>query len=190
MGSLKILRALAFAGLTLLTAQAQAEDTEPAPFDVAWLDKYTDTAPEALTPDMGLGNAAKSASLSLKEALQNQLEQWRGTPHRLGGTGESGIDCSALVRSIFSSVAGLELPRSSREQQKEGASVARTELRTGDLVFFKSGPTGRHVGIYVSDGKFLHTSSLMGVTISSLDEAYWKKRYVSARRLSGMDALR
>ncbi len=94
-----------------------------------------------------------------------------------------GIDCSAFVQRTFREQFGLELPRSTSEQQETGKSISRTQLRTGDLVLFRAGSTGRHVGIYLGNNQFVHASTSSGVTISSMDEPYWKKRYNEARRV-------
>lgn len=58
-----------------------------------------------------------------------------------------------------------------------GKSVSRSNLRTGDLVLFRAGSTGRHVGIYIGNNQFVHASTSGGVIISSMNEPYWKKRY-------------
>lgn len=186
-------RALFCSSLAVCATQVSAETTEP--FDIALFEQYlTDS------PSLGSSGAQPGANTGLQSGFQSgknlvstlhdQFAEWRGTPHRMGGTDRSGIDCSALVRHIFSTYFGVNLPRASRDQSKEGISVTRKDLKPGDLVFFKSGPTGRHVGIYVADGKFLHTSSLIGVTISSLDEKYWNKRFVAARRMPGMETFK
>ena len=69
------------------------------------------------------------------------------------------------------------------EQQEMGKSVSRSNLRTGDLVLFRAGSTGRHVGIYIGNNQFVHASTSSGVIISSMNEPYWKKRYNEARRV-------
>ena len=86
-------------------------------------------------------------------------------------------------RRTFREQFGLELPRSTYEQQETGKSVSRTNLRTGDLVLFRAGSTGRHVGIYIGNNQFVHASTSSGVIISSMNEPYWKKRYNEARRV-------
>lgn len=118
----------------------------------------------------------------IREALLAQHQRWSGTPYRLGGTSERGIDCSALVRNVYRDTFNLELPRSTRGQIHEGRPIDRQELQAGDLVFFS--PPGRynHVGIYVGDGYFLHASTSQGVIISSLDNSYWQRYYWQARR--------
>lgn len=85
-----------------------------------------------------------------------------------------GIDCSSFVQRTFREQFGLELPRSTYEQQETGKSVSRTNLRTGDLVLFRAGSTGRHVGIYIGNNQFVHASTSSGVIISSMNEPYWK----------------
>ena len=118
----------------------------------------------------------------VREALMAQHQRWAGTPYRIGGTSERGIDCSALVRNVYRDTFNLELPRSTRGQIHEGRSIDRQELQAGDLVFFR--PPGRynHVGIYVGDGYFLHASTSKGVTISRLDNSYWQRYYWQSRR--------
>ncbi|MGP9767120.1 C40 family peptidase [Halomonas sp. AOP13-D3-9] len=118
----------------------------------------------------------------IRKALLAQHQRWAGTPYRIGGTSERGIDCSALVRNIYRDTFNLELPRSTRGQVHEGRPIDRQELQAGDLVFFQ--PPGRynHVGIYVGNGYFLHASTSKGVIISSLDNSYWQRYYWQSRR--------
>ncbi|NGO88446.1 MAG: glycoside hydrolase [Halomonas sp.] len=118
----------------------------------------------------------------IRQALLEQHQRWAGTPYRVGGTTERGIDCSALVRHVFRDTFNMELPRSTQDQVHEGRSIDRQELQAGDLVFFR--PPGRynHVGIYVGDGYFLHASTSQGVIISSLDNSYWQRYYWQSRR--------
>ncbi|MCA0894831.1 NlpC/P60 family protein [Microbulbifer agarilyticus] len=119
----------------------------------------------------------------IKESLYEQHQEWKGIPYRLGGMSKRGIDCSALVYLIYRDHMGIELPRTTQYQALAGESIKRAQLRPGDLVFFKTGRRGRHVGIYLEDGKFLHASVSKGVTISHLTDHYWKSRYWRARRL-------
>lgn len=116
--------------------------------------------------------------------LNNQLKSWRGTPYRYGGVDRKGIDCSAFVQRTFSEKFNIRLPRSTSDQAKIGEKVAKSDLRTGDLLFFKIGGTGTglHVGIYDKDDYFIHASTSQGVTRSSLSNSYWKSRYWQARR--------
>lgn len=122
-------------------------------------------------------------NVDVKSRLMDQYASWKGVRYRLGGSTKSGIDCSGFVQRTFREQFGLELPRSTYEQQEMGKSVDRTKLRTGDLVLFRAGSTGRHVGIYIGNNQFVHASTSSGVMISSMDEPYWKKRYNEARRV-------
>lgn len=118
----------------------------------------------------------------VRRALLAQHERWVGTPYRLGGTSQHGVDCSALVQNIFADTFQLSLPRTTSEQAHEGRPVSRDELAPGDLVFFRPPGVYRHVGIYIGEGRFLHASSSRGVMISKLDNRYWWRHYWQARR--------
>ncbi|MDF7680721.1 bifunctional murein DD-endopeptidase/murein LD-carboxypeptidase [Enterobacteriaceae bacterium ESL0689] len=122
-------------------------------------------------------------NLDIKSRLMEQYTRWQGVRYRLGGSGQNGIDCSGFVQRTFREQFGLELPRSSYEQQNSGKSILRSQLRMGDLVLFRAGSTGRHVGIYIGNDQFVHASTTQGVTISSMNDPYWKKRYDNARRI-------
>jgi len=122
-------------------------------------------------------------NVDVKSRLMDQYASWKGVRYRLGGSSKKGIDCSAFVQQTFRDQFGLELPRSTYEQQEMGKSVSRSKLRTGDLVLFRAGSTGRHVGIYIGNNQFVHASTSSGVVISSMSEPYWNKRYNEARRV-------
>lgn len=115
--------------------------------------------------------------------LRAEVEEWRGTPYVIGGNSRSGIDCSGLVQTFYADLFDVDLPRTTEDQVRQGRAVAKDDLQTGDLVFFR--PTGRtrHVGIYLSDGAFAHASTSRGVTISHLDRSYWRRSYWTARRV-------
>lgn len=112
-----------------------------------------------------------------RSILYAQYQEWRAVRYRIGGLSKSGIDCSGFVYVTFRDRFGIALPRSSDEQVQLGRRIEETELRTGDLVFFRTGRNDRHVGIFLEDRKFLHASTLKGVMISSLDDIYWSKEY-------------
>ena len=110
-----------------------------------------------------------------------------GVPYRRGGsTADEGFDCSGFTRRIFELSLGLVLPRRADEQAKDGAltSVRRDELKPGDLVFFNTlRRTFSHVGIYVGEGKFIHSPHTgAAVRVDDMREAYWNKRFTGARR--------
>lgn len=120
---------------------------------------------------------------TLKAMLMRQYIDWHTTPYKLGGLSKQGVDCSGLVYRTFHSKLGCKIPRTTREQVKIGSKVARKNLRTGDLVFFKTSRSTNHVGIYIGDSRFLHVSSKKGVIISTLTNMYWNKHYWTARRI-------
>ena len=119
----------------------------------------------------------------VKKMLYEQYNQWKHTRYRIGGMSRSGVDCSGFIQLTFKTKLGVILPRSTEFQAQLGESVSKSELRAGDLVFFKTRWSGRHVGVYIEDGRFLHASSTYGVTISKLNESYWKSAYWKAKRL-------
>ncbi|MGK4331032.1 bifunctional murein DD-endopeptidase/murein LD-carboxypeptidase [Lonsdalea quercina] len=122
-------------------------------------------------------------NVEVKTKLLDQYASWKGVRYRLGGLTKKGIDCSAFVQRTFREQFGMDLPRSSYEQQEVGKKIQRNKLRPGDLVLFRAGSTGRHVGIYLGGQQFVHASTSSGVTISNLDETYWKHRYQEGRRV-------
>ncbi|WP_337133812.1 C40 family peptidase, partial [Staphylococcus aureus] len=89
----------------------------------------------------------------MRQALLAQHERWSGTPYRLGGTTQGGIDCSALVQNVFEETFRLRLPRTTGEQVREGTPIDRAELAPGDLVFFRPPGPYDHVGVYVGEGR-------------------------------------
>ena len=124
-----------------------------------------------------------SDSKSLKAILYTQYEEWKGTPHQIGGLSRDSIDCSGFIHLTFKSKLGIVLPRSTDSLIELGVHIDKDELRTGDLVFFKTGKSLRHVGVYLERGRFLHASTRQGVAISNLNSTYWKSAYWKAKRL-------
>ena len=105
---------------------------------------------------------------------------------RGGNDAESGFDCSGFTRRVFESSLGLVLPRRADEQAQAAGlvNVKRDDLQPGDLVFFNTlRRTFSHVGIYVGEGKFIHSPKPGGeVRVESMNFAYWAKRFTGARR--------
>lgn len=93
------------------------------------------------------------------------------------------MDCSGLVQNLYSEVFGVQVPRTTDQQSRVGARIDRSDLQPGDLVFFRLDRKKRHVGVYLSDGEFVHASASSGVRISPLDRDYWNERWWQARRV-------
>ena len=109
-----------------------------------------------------------------------------GVNYKWGGSSpDTGLDCSGLVRHVFSEAAGLVLPRRSEEMSRNGDAVARDQLRPGDLVFFNTLRRAfSHVGIYIGNGQFVHAPSSGGnVRVENLSGGYWRQRFNGARRV-------
>ena len=119
-------------------------------------------------------------------ALYVESANWIGVPYRGGGTTKRGVDCSGLTSAIYKKVYRKELERNSEDQRKRDCrKVKKGKLKEGDLVFFHNGRKKKratHVGIYLKDRKFIHASTSQGVIISTLDEEYWKKHWLSGGR--------
>ena len=119
--------------------------------------------------------------------LATQALAMLGINYRYGGNSpDTGLDCSGLVRYVFKEAWGTDLPRTSVEISRVGEKIGRDNLQPGDLVFYNTLRRGfSHVGIYLGDGKFIHSPSSGGqVRIESMDESYWKKRFNGARRIA------
>jgi probable lipoprotein NlpC len=120
---------------------------------------------------------------SIEQNLRAEAAKWKGTPHRLGGTDHSGIDCSGLVMRVYKDLFGKKLPRTTWAQSRMGRPVAVHALKAGDLVFFDPPGKRRHVGIYLSRGEFVHASYSRGVMISNLHNPYWRRTFWTVRRV-------
>ncbi len=126
-----------------------------------------------------------SQSLERQEVIE-AARSMLGVPYRYGGSSPShGFDCSGLVQYAHSQ-AGIEVPRTTGEQYRAALPIRRQALRPGDLVFFRTHKQRfvSHVGIYLGNGKFIHApSSGKQVSIASLKDDYWRKRYTSGGRM-------
>ncbi|WP_421773900.1 NlpC/P60 family protein [Gracilimonas sp.] len=118
-----------------------------------------------------------------QEFLELAYNDWKGTPYLLGGSGYDGIDCSAFMQVIFEDYFGMQIPRTTREQLQAGKEVKKSQVLTGDLVFFKTGRTTYHVGVMINQEEFLHASTTNGVKISGLSHPYWLETYLTTKRI-------
>jgi len=145
------------------------------------------------------GNPSMSRLRETDQALEGEDQPLRlqlikagfellGVNYRYSGmSAKSGFDCSGLVKSLFSKF-NIELPRSSKEQYKQGEKVERGELEMGDLVFFSSGgKSPNHVGIYIGNDKFIHAErTARKVIITDLNKIWYTVRYLGARRIADL----
>jgi peptidoglycan DL-endopeptidase LytE len=121
----------------------------------------------------------------LTNRIINTALMFLGVPYKFGGNSPStGLDCSAYVKKVFGTL-NIDLPRTARDIYNVGRYVQKSQLATGDLVFFRTyARYPSHVGIYLGDNKFIHASSRSKmVTIDDLDFNYYKKRYIGAKRI-------
>lgn len=166
------------------------------PADSTDLDEEFDELPTEETPvdkSKIIANIEKlksfNVTLTPREKVLLEVIKFLDTPYKYGGNTQKGMDCSAFTLQVYKNSLAIDLPRSTSQQFKLGNKIEKEELKFGDLVFFntrrKSFPG--HVGIYLGENQFVHASRSLGVTVSSLDAAYYKKRYVEARRIENIE---
>jgi len=163
--------------LAVMTVSSQAQTTKKN-------SEKTTSDPDNLAKDyfsqiMGI---AVSATANVK--LYQFVYDWLGTPYRLGGDTDRGIDCSGFAFQLYDKVFNTVIGNNSRNIFSMVNPVNKEELQEGDLVFFKiNSKSISHVGVYLGNDKFAHASSSKGVMISNLNEAYWKRYYYKGGRL-------
>jgi len=116
--------------------------------------------------------------------LYEAIEDWWATRYHYGGTTKKGIDCSAFTGALFTAAFGMTLPRTAKDQYAQCDKVERENLTEGDLVFFNTRGGVSHVGVYLANGYFVHSSVHGGVTINSLEEDYYNRKYISGGRVN------
>jgi cell wall-associated NlpC family hydrolase len=133
--------------------------------------------PRGVAPTMDIQAA-------LRSDLVETVRRFIGTPYRWGGASvRDGFDCSGLTMTVYR-LNGMQLPRRARAQFQAGTPVARDDLQKGDLVFFATnrGRYVSHVGVYIGQGKFIHAPGRgKHIRTASLDNSYFKRRYMGAR---------
>jgi len=165
---------------TTLACAAPADDEAPPPVNPAGiLSQWTGH----LT---GQFSQAKQTVGEKTTDLLGQAMGLLGVPYRRGGTSENtGFDCSGFVRHLYEQSFGKLLPHRASDQAKVTEAIDPTELKPGDLVFFNTMKRAfSHVGIYVGDGKFIHSPRAgKSVQVDDMRSAYWQKRFNGARRV-------
>jgi cell wall-associated NlpC family hydrolase len=131
------------------------------------------------------GPLASPAQRRTDKLIQDALAA-RGTRYRWGGTSRGGFDCSGFTRYLMARNLGVTLPHSAHAQAHYGQKVSLNELKEGDLVFFQTYRRGiSHVGLYIGDNRFIHAPRTgRSVEVESLT-GYYRRRFVTARRLAG-----
>ncbi|MFY9779884.1 MAG: C40 family peptidase [Candidatus Baltobacteraceae bacterium] len=168
-------------------SRTQAGDTEVSsnmPTADADLQMWSDDAASlksAADPVHRFARGVINRTSTIAMSLTRSAMRFIGTPYVFGGTSPSGFDCSGYVQYVFA-MFGIHLPRTADVQYYAGHHTDGG-IQVGDLVFFQTYEPGpSHVGIYMGDGKFIHSSS-HGVMISRLADSYWAERYLGAKRV-------
>ena len=133
-----------------------------------------------------IGDVSNKMEAKASELVVNAMT-FLGVPYKRGGTNaDSGFDCSGFVRAIFEQTAGLVLPRRALEQAAASEKIDRADLQPGDLVFFNTMRRAfSHVGIYVGEGKFIHSPKPGAeVRVENMSVSYWARRFDGARRVA------
>ncbi|MGM9929745.1 MAG: C40 family peptidase [Bacillus sp. (in: firmicutes)] len=126
-------------------------------------------------------NNVDAASVNQRVKAANIAQQYIGLKYVWGGTTPKGFDCSGLVQYSFKQT-GVSLPRTAAQQYKYGKYVGKNGLRKGDMVFFNTTGGISHVGIYIGNNKFVHSSS-SGLRVDSMNNSYWKPKFVGGKRI-------
>ncbi|MEX2224781.1 MAG: C40 family peptidase [Candidatus Rokuibacteriota bacterium] len=123
--------------------------------------------------------APEEPRVSRNAAAARMATRYLGAPYVWAGASPSGFDCSGLVSYVFAKV-GVAIPHNAAQQYRYGVPVSRDRLVPGDVVFFNQ---LRHNGIYLGNGRFIHSTKPGGVQIARLDNQWFRSRWVGARRL-------
>lgn len=138
---------------------------------------------------LALSDAHKARMQTARATAVNKLMGQLGKPYHWGGTSpRTGFDCSGLVYYAYKDLVKIPIPRTANEMYhlRDAAPVNRDELKSGDWVFFRTRGRGKadHVGVYVGNGKFIQSPRTgRDIQITSLNEEYWQRHYVGARRV-------
>jgi len=146
----------------------------------------------AMTEEIGeVGNAVEEnatgeATAEEEKDLAAQIidfaKTFLGTPYRSAGSSPKGFDCSGFTYYVYKQF-GIELPRVAQDQYYFGKTVSANEAKAGDLVAFAYKGYIHHVGIYMGNGEFIHSSSTEGIVITKTSDAYWGPRVLGYCRV-------
>lgn len=174
---------------------AQCDERERKPtrkYSARVKELFTEEDNELTLADLAEFDPAKPVdlgkNLALKPENANLLKKkafgFLGIRYRFGGNTRSGLDCSSFVQQVFREMS-VDLPRTAREQFVVGDEVLPSDLKKGDLIFFRTYASfPSHVGIYLGDNKMIHASSRdRRVVISRMDTSYYRSRFIGAKRI-------
>lgn len=120
-----------------------------------------------------------------EQTIYNFISEWVKTPYRFGGQTKKGIDCSALTLKFFKEIYNLNIPRTASQQYKASEKIKKSQLETGDLVFFRNNSrTSWHVGVYLNEGWFFHSTPKKGVTFANINDGYYERVFYGGGRLN------
>jgi cell wall-associated NlpC family hydrolase len=161
----------------------------------SWAQKSAETKQASLKDSLNF-NFLSPNQISLSDSVVNYGKLFLNTPYRYGSTGTDTFDCSGFTSYIYSNF-GYNLQRNSADQAQQFDTIDRTQLKTGDLVFFSGRGRGHrvgHVGIVVAakengEFDFIHSAVHSGVTISNSTEPYYTKRFIKANRVIGYNPM-
>ncbi len=129
-------------------------------------------------------SAAKRTTANANQAkLETQFQLYKNTKYKFGGTDQRGFDCSGFTLTVYKNAFNINLPRTTEAMASLGKKVSKRKLKPGDLVFFRPSRKYEHVGIFIGNRTFIHSSTSNGVIKSNLNNPYWKKKYRFAKRL-------
>ncbi len=174
--------------------QPELKETNPAPVienEQAKVDESKTIPAEEVDPMIMKYSGLVSVSPKdiTNYPLYRFIDDWYGTEYKWGGSDNTGIDCSAFSQKCYSEVFGIDLLRTTREQRRNSERVKHSEDAVeGDLIFFRIHRFRiSHVGVYLTNGFFVHASSSQGVVISNLNDRYWRRRYAGCGRIERED---
>ena len=124
----------------------------------------------------------KEVEMLANTSLYNFIDEWWGTKYRYGGSDKNGIDCSSFTGKLITQIYNQAMPRTAIEQFRMTERITKDNLKEGDLVFFNTRGSVSHVGFYLGDNYFVHSSVHLGVVISSLTDNYYGRKFIGGGR--------